>query len=116
MAAQERYNLPDAIFGRTYLALEFTILKNSVAVDLTGATIILHIENKKAPRSYDWTTDNGELEITDDVNGVFQITQKTISIPVGNYGYGIVFYLADNTIFEYVYGNLNVLDLTPNGG
>ena len=116
MAAQERYNLPDAIFGRTYLAQQITITKNTVAVDLTGATIILHIENKKSQSKYDWTTDNGEIEITDAANGVFEITQKTISIPVGSYGYGITFYLSNGTIFEYIYGNLNVLDLTPNGG
>lgn len=116
MAAQERYNLPDAITGRTYLAIQFTMLKNSVAIDLTGASIIMHIENKKSQRSYDWTTENGELEITDDTGGIFEITQKTISLPVGSYGYGITFYMANGTIFEYVYGNLNVLDLTPNGG
>ena len=75
----------------------------------------MHIENKKSPYSIDWTTENSELEITDDVNGVFQITQKTITIPVGAYGYGITFYLADGTIFEYIYGNLTVSDLTPNG-
>jgi hypothetical protein len=115
MASSERYNLPDAVFGRTYLAQQFTILKNSVAVNLTNASIIMHIENKKTPRSYDWSTENGQLDITTAASGIFEITQKTIDLPVGNYGYGITFYLSNGTIFEYIYGNLNVLDLTPNG-
>lgn len=116
MAAQERYNLPSAVMGRTYLPIEFTILKNAVAVNLTGATIVMHIQNKRINRSYNWTTTDNDLEITDAVNGVFEITQKTITLPVGNYAYGIIFYLADSTIFEYIYGDFNVLDLTPNGG
>jgi hypothetical protein len=110
-----KYDFNDVVFGKTMLAVQFTVLKNAVAIDLTGATIVMEIESKKTKKRYNWSTDS-ELSITTPASGIFQVDQQTISLPVDSYGYGITFNLANGTIFEYIYGNLNVLDLTPNGG
>ena len=110
----QKYNLPDAYKGDTYLAVQFTILENSVALDLTGSTIktTFRKESKKGIAVKTISNTNG-ITITDATNGVFEFDQFDLDWEEGDYYYDIQITSATNVITTYISGIIKVtLDIT----
>jgi hypothetical protein len=82
--------------GDTLNAIEFTMQRNSVAIDLTDCVItaIFALNNKIA---FTLSTENNLLEITDAASGKFQITEQIITHAPGVYNFEIKFKFSDRT-------------------
>lgn len=107
--AQE-YNIPDAYKGDTFEDLQFTLLENNVAIDLTGATIKCQFRKEKKTGSLIKTlTDTSGITVTDATGGIFKIDAFTMTWNAGEYFYDIQITDSSGVIFTYLQGTLNVI-------
>ena len=106
----QKYNLPEAYKGDTYEAVQFTILENSAALDLTGSTIkIVFKKNKKQGTTVKTITNGSGITITDATGGVFSIDSFNLNWDEGNYYYDIQITNSSGVITTYIAGNINVI-------
>ena len=94
----------------------FTIVKNSLPLDLTGATIKadFRISTNHDP-AFTMTTESTPqtVEITDPTAGKFKFSKQIISAKPCNYQYDVQITLSTGEIFTYLKGTLTVLqDIT----
>jgi len=94
----ETENLPTAEWGDTYSQLEFTLIVNGAAKDLTGATIILTLDKGYG---YLTTVDSGGLTITSALTGKFVIDEQVISFRPRMHHYEIKFIFSDGSVKTY---------------
>ena len=107
MATRYEYDFSDHVRGDTYNGATFTVTVNSVALDLTGASISATF--KKDNFTYTLSTGNG-LTISDAAGGEFQVDEQVINWREGKYRYDITFTLSDGSIKSYIYGTWNITE------
>jgi glyoxylate utilization-related uncharacterized protein len=92
--------------GDTFEAVNFEIMINEVAVDLTDTVIRMQLRKEYGGViALNLTSiDNAGLTIIDAINGLFKINEQIINIDAGNYLYDIQFDF-DGEIKTYVSGN-----------
>jgi hypothetical protein len=98
------------IKGDTFEAVNFAVVKNTVALSLTGAVIKMQLKkecNGVAILSLTSVASAG-LTITNAAGGLFKINQQIINIPEFNYVYDIQITFADGTVKTWVEGNFVV--------
>jgi hypothetical protein len=97
------------IKGDTFYEVDFEILKNQEAIDLTNAIIRMQVrQNYGGAIVLNFTSiDEEGITITDAVDGKFKINQRIIDIPAFNYIYDIQFTI-DGVVKTYVSGNFLV--------
>lgn len=98
------------IKGDTFEAVNFAVVKNTVALSLTGAVIKMQLKkecNGVAILSLTSVASAG-LTITNAAGGLFKINQQIINIPEFNYIYDIQITFADGTVKTWVEGNFVV--------
>jgi len=110
------YNLPDAYKGDTYEQIQFTILVDTVALDLTGSAI--KIQFRKDEKNGDLVktiSDGSGITVTDATGGVFVIDNFLMSFLEGTYYYDIEITTSLSIITTYVQGVLTVVEDITNG-
>jgi hypothetical protein len=97
------------IKGDTFYEVDFEILKNQEAIDLTDAIIRMQVrQNYGGAIVLNFTSiDEEGITIIDAVDGKFKINQRIIDIPAFNYIYDIQFTI-DGVVKTYVSGNFLV--------
>ncbi len=98
------------IKGDTFEAVNFAVVKNTVALNLTGAVIKMQLKKEcggVAILSFTSVASAG-LTITNAAGGLFKINKQIINIPEYNYLYDIEITFADGTVKTWVEGNFVV--------
>lgn len=85
------YDWPPQYAGDTADALSFTIQRNSVAVDLTDASIKMQVRAcaGQLPILDLSTTDGTSIVITDAINGIFRVGYHPVPTMAGAYQYDV---------------------------
>jgi len=111
MANWQTYNFPDAVLGDSYGDVQFEILLNTVAANLTGSEIRMWlVDSKGLVATTEYSTDNDKIVITDAVAGKFKIVFGILTLAPGVYNHDIEITFADGTIKTWVKGSLTVLN------
>ena len=110
-----KYNFKNIIKGDTFKGSQFTVTNNTLAVpvNLTGASIKMQLKKQGSTTStalLELSTANGLINITDAVNGVFEINPFIMNIPAGSYNYDMQFIFSGNVIQTYIYGTWTVTE------
>jgi hypothetical protein len=98
------------IKGDTFEAVNFAVLKNTVALNLTGAVIKMQLKKEcggVAILSFTSVASAG-LTITNAAGGLFRINKQIINIPEYNYLYDIEITFADGSVKTWVDGNFTI--------
>jgi hypothetical protein len=98
------------IKGDTFEAVNFAVVKNTVALSLTGAVIKMQLKkecNGVAILALTSVASAG-LTITNAAGGLFKINQQIINIAEFNYIYDIQITFSDGTVKTWVEGNFVV--------
>lgn len=94
------------IKGDTFEAVNFALVKNSVVVNLTGATIRMQLRSECGGLIALSLTSvaNAGITITNAAGGLFRINKQIINIASGNYLYDLEILFADNTVKTWLSG------------
>ncbi len=95
------------IKGDTFEIVNFQMLVNTVALNLTGCTLRMQLRKEYGGIVYLSLTSvaNAGITITSAVNGLFNINKQIINIDANNYIYDIELIKADGTVKTYISGN-----------
>ena len=106
----EKYNLPDSYKGDTFESIQFTITVNSVALDLTGATIACKFrkDSKQGVLTKSITSSSGITISAPATGGIFVIDAFDLDWAAGVYYYDIEITDAASVITTYVYGTITI--------
>lgn len=85
----QTYNFPTHTNNDTFNGIEFEVLLNAVAVDLTGATVKMQLKDASGKPVSEFSTTNSKLEITDAVAGKFAFKKQIIAVSPMRYKYDI---------------------------
>ena len=98
------------IQGDTFEEVNFAVVKNSVALNLTGAVIKMQLKKEcgGVPILSFTSVASAGLTITNAVGGLFKINKQIINIPEFNYLYDIEITFSDGTVKTWVEGNFVV--------
>jgi hypothetical protein len=97
------YNFKDTKSGVTFPGVQFQLIINRVAKDITGAVITMVVGGTK------FSTDNGGILITDALTGKFQFKKQVINLTKGVYPYEIIIVFANGDIKTYLEGNWRII-------
>ena len=103
------------IKGDTFDQVPFAILKNNVALNLTGATIRMQLRSECGGLIALNLTSvaNAGITITNAAGGLFKINKQVIDIASGLYEYDIQITFADGTVKTWLSGDFNIIcDIT----
>lgn len=94
------------IKGDTFDEMPFAILKNAVAVNLTGAIIKMQLRSECGGLIALNLTSvaNAGITITNAVGGLFKINKQIINIASGNYAYDLEILFSDGTVKTWLSG------------
>ena len=94
------------IKGDTFDEMPFAIVKNSVALNLTGATIRMQLRSECGGLIALSLTSvaSAGITITNAVNGLFKINKQIINIASGNYAYDLEILISDGTVKTWLSG------------
>ena len=94
------------IKGDTFDEMPFAILKNAVAVNLTGAIIKMQLRSECGGLIALSLTSvaNAGITITNAVGGLFKINKQIINIASGNYAYDLEILFSDGTVKTWLSG------------
>lgn len=113
----QTYNIPNHTTGDTFKSLEFEVLVNTVALDLTGANIVMKLrQNNNINVYYELNTTNNNITITYPLLGKFQINQQIINFPPAKYNYSIELNLASGEVYTYIQGSWIIIAQAVNNG
>ena len=84
------YNFPDHKKGDTFPGTVFTIVQNSLPVDLTNYTIRMHLRPARASSTLSQNM-TSSIEIHDPAAGKFRINPVVIDLPARTYYHDIEF-------------------------
>lgn len=95
-----------SIKGDTFDEVNFSIKKNDVAIDLTGAIIRMQLRQVYGGVIFLNLTSvaNAGITITNAAGGLFKINEQVIDIPAFNYIFDIEF-IYDDLVKTYISGN-----------
>jgi len=98
------------IKGDTFEAVNFELLVNSVALNLTGCTLRMQLRKEYGGIVYLSLTSvaSAGITITNPSSGIFKINKQIIDIDANNYIYDIELDKADGSVKTYVSGNFYV--------
>jgi hypothetical protein len=97
--------------GDTFSEVAFEIKKNTVAINLTGATIRMQLRKNYSdvtPTLSLTSAGSAGITITTAASGLFKINAQIIDIELYNYVYDIQFTLSTGEVRTYVKGGFNV--------
>ena len=94
------------IKGDTFEAVNFAVIKNAVAVNLTGATIKMQLKKECGgiPFLSLTTVASNGLTITNATGGLFKINKQIINISEYNYLYDIEITFSNGDVKTWVEG------------
>jgi hypothetical protein len=94
------------IKGDTFDEMPFAIVKNSVALNLTGATIRMQLRSECGGLIALSLTSvaSAGITITNAVGGLFKINKQIINIASGNYAYDLEILFSDGTVKTWLSG------------
>jgi hypothetical protein len=94
------------IKGDTFDEMPFAILKNAVAVNLTGAIIRMQLRSECGGLIALSLTSvaSAGITITNAVGGLFKINKQIINIASGNYAYDLEILFSDGTVKTWLSG------------
>jgi hypothetical protein len=94
------------IKGDTFDEMPFAIVKNSVALNLTGATIRMQLRRECGGLIALSLTSvaSAGITITNAVGGLFKINKQIINIASGNYAYDLEIIFSDGTVKTWLSG------------
>jgi len=96
----ELHKLKDHIKGDTMKQKTFLVSINGSPADMTDASVRMHLrKNKTAPQKYEFSTENGKLELT---TGGFIMPEQIVDIPAVTYYYDIEIIFSDGTVATYI--------------
>ena len=95
------------IKGDTFEAVNFAVVKNTIALDLTGAVIKMQLKKECGgiPILSFTTVANAGLTLTNAVGGLFKINKQIINIAEFNYVYDIEITFLNGDVKTWVEGN-----------
>jgi hypothetical protein len=95
------------IKGDSFEAVNFQMLVNTVALNLTGSTLRMQLRKEYGGIIYLSLTSvaNAGITITNSANGLFKINKQVINIEAANYIYDIELVKSDGTVKTYISGN-----------
>ena len=95
------------IKGDTFEAVNFQMIINSVALNLTGCTLRMQLKREYGGTVFLSLTSvaNAGITITTPTSGLFKINKQVIDIDAHNYIYDIELIKADGTVKTYISGN-----------
>ena len=98
------------IKGDTFEIVNFQMLVNSVALNLTGCTLRMQLRKEYGGIVYLSLTSvaSAGITITTAASGLFRINKQIINIDANNYIYDIELIKADGTIKTYISGNFYI--------
>lgn len=102
MATVVNYNMPLHRSGDTFEGVQFDVVVNGVAANLTGATIVMSFA-----KTSNTLSSPGQIEISA-TPGRFIIRRQVISLPVGLHDYKIKIVFADGTSKTYIKGQWRI--------
>lgn len=108
----ETYVIPDHLNNDTFEGISFTVVYNTVPLDLTGASIAMQLRSKKTSdtAALTLTTENESIVITNPSGGIFQIKKQIISVTTpGLFFYDIQITLQDGTVNTFIEGTWKIL-------
>lgn len=112
MAAQI-YNFPDHVNNDTFNGVQFEVLVNAVAVDLTDADIKMQLRDGTCRLVEEFSVDNGKLELTDPINGIFTFKKQIISLVPIKYTYDIEIIFSNGDVKTWIKGEWKIIkDIT----
>jgi len=100
---------PNHISGNTFLGIQFEILVNSVALDLTNASIKMVLTTPYSKTANEFSTEGNNIAITDAVNGKFEFSEQIVTLTPNTYTYGITLTLGNGNVFTYITGSWTIL-------
>ena len=110
------YKFPDHIKGDTFKGTSFTVLVNTVALDLTGASIKMSLKRNNKPETVvekTFSTEDSSIVITTPLLGKFEIVKQIVDIPAFNYVYDIQITTQGGDVLTYISGTWLILqDIT----
>ena len=100
------------IKGDTFEAVNFQMLVNSVALNLTGCTLRMQLRKEYGGVIFLSLTSlaSAGITITNAATGLFRINKQIINIDAANYLYDIELIKADSTVKTYIIGNFYVIN------
>lgn len=107
----KKYNFPDHTNGDTFEGVQFTVVKNLVALNLTGATIRMFLRTQKLATAtiLELTTDNNKIVITNAASGVFQVVKQIIEVATpATYFYDIEIEESNGEVHTYIEGTWKI--------
>ena len=98
------------IQGDTFEAVNFEVVKNGDALDLTGAVIRMQLRKECGgiPILSFTSVASAGLTITNAASGLFKINRQIINITEFNYLYDIEITFSDLTVKTWISGNFSV--------
>lgn len=112
MAAQI-YNFPEHTNNDTFNGVQFEVLVNAAAVDLTDADIKMQLRDGACKLVEEFSVENGKLELADPTNGIFTFKKQIISLAPLTYTYDIQITFSNGDIKTWIKGQWKILkDLT----
>lgn len=98
------------IKGDTFEAVNFQMLVNSVALNLTGCTLRMQLRKEYGGVIFLALTSvaSAGITITNPTSGIFSINRQIINLDAYNYIYDIELIKADGTVKTYVSGNFSI--------
>jgi len=98
------------IKGDTFEAVNFQMIVNSVALNLTGCTLRMQLRKEYGGVIFLALTSvaNAGITITNPSSGIFAINRQIINLDAFNYIYDIELIKADGTVKTYVSGNFSI--------
>jgi hypothetical protein len=110
------YNFPDHIKGDTFNGVQFEVLVNTIALNLTGASIKMQMRYTPTSVSVKEFNTTSGITITDATAGKFKINKQIIDIAFKKYFYDIEITLQTGEVYTYIKGTWNILaDITHLG-
>ena len=98
------------IKGDTFEAVNFQMIVNSVALNLTGCTLRMQLRKEYGGVIFLALTSvaSAGITITNPSSGIFAINRQIINLDAFNYIYDIELIKADGTVKTYVSGNFSI--------
>jgi hypothetical protein len=98
------------IQGDTFESVNFEVIKNSTALNLTGVIIKMQLKKEcgGVPILSFTSVANAGITITNAANGLFKINKQIINIPEFNYVYDIEITFSDGTVKTWVEGTFSI--------
>ena len=98
------------IKGDTFEAVNFEMILNSVALNLTGCTLRMQLRKEYGGVIFLSLTSvaSAGITITNPTSGIFSINRQIINLDAYNYIYDIELIKADGTVKTYVSGNFSI--------